>query len=377
MKREFLLLVLMVLLTTSFTFAQIPKEEVLKRVAIPAKGDLRGLVDIVGFAHTAKQMDFVVSLCEKLEKEHFAKLEKEYGISKEKPAIAVICPHDDYYYAGRVYINVIPHIKAKRVILFGVCHWAKTFGAKDKLVFDAFKRWRGPYGPVPVSPLREEITKRLNKEDYLISNEIEGSEHSVEAIVPFLQYYNRKVEIVSILVPYMNWDRMNELGKKLAQVVGSIIRGKGWKLGEDIAFVISTDGVHYGDYGWSYYGYHPFGCDIKGYEKAVAQDHRLVNNYLAGILKSSKIEKLFSLLVDPSDPTKYRITWCGRFSVPFGTNFLAQLMKELNHKPLTGYFLRYGTSISFPTLPVEKLGMGPTAPSNLHHFVSYIGVGYF
>ena len=35
------------------------------------------------------------------------------------------------------------------------------------------------------------------------SNDMQTVEHSVEAIVPFLQAYNRDVEIVSILVPYM------------------------------------------------------------------------------------------------------------------------------------------------------------------------------
>jgi AmmeMemoRadiSam system protein B len=377
MKKGYPLVALFLLMISLPAFTQISKEELIKRVAIPATGGLRGLVDIIGFAHTPKQMDFVAAFCEREEKDHLAQFKEKYGISKDKPAIAVISPHDDYYYSGRVYVNAIPHIKAKRVIIFGVCHWAESFGVQDKLIFDTFRNWRGPYGPVTVSPLRREIIDRLDKEDYLIRNDIQGTEHSVEAIIPFLTHYNRKVEIVSILVPYMGWERMNELGGKLARAVGAIIKDNGWQPGSDIAFIISTDGVHYGDYGWSYYGYFPFGCDIKGYEQAVAQDHKLVNDYLTETLEQAKIKELFSLLVDENDPTKYRITWCGRFSVPFGTNFLAQLMRDLNHEPLKGYFLRYGTSISFPTLPVEKLNLGPTAPSNLHHFVSYIAVGYF
>jgi hypothetical protein len=41
-----------------------------------------------------------------------------------------------------------------------------------------------------------------------------------------------------------------------------------------------------------------------------------------------------------------------------------------------GHPVAFGTSISFPQVPVRDLGMGATAEANLYHFVSYPGVAY-
>ena len=40
---------------------------------------------------------------------------------------------------------------------------------------------------------------------------------------PVLQHYNRAVEFVPILVPYMSFARMNELAPQLARAIASII----------------------------------------------------------------------------------------------------------------------------------------------------------
>ncbi len=340
------------------------------------KETMRGLVDTVGFAHTKTQIEGVVSLSEDLEKDSLQAHDDEYNLSQH-PWIAGVCPHDDYIYAGRVYVNLLNHIKARRVVLFGVAHRARNFNVEDRLIFDTFKTWRGPYGPVPVSSLREEILQLLPTEDYLVSDTIHSVEHSVEAIVPFLQYYNRNVEIVPILVPYMKWDRLVELSKRLAKVLGVIISKNHWVLGQDIAFVSSSDCVHYGDEGWGKTYYCPFGADSVGYDKAVAQEHDLISEHLVGEVNIEKVHDFFTRLVDQNDVKTYKITWCGRFSVPFGLACSDYLMKELKEKPLVGRFLRYGTSVSFGRLPIENMGMGVTAPGNLHHWVGYVAVGYF
>lgn len=358
-------------------FSQIPKKQLLKRVAIPSQDGLRGLVDIVGFAHTKEQIEHVVNSLEEVEKNQIFDNQKKYSFTSETVLIAGISPHDDYFYAGRGYIQLMRYIKAKAVVIFGVCHWAKTFGVYDKFVFDSFKKWRGPYGNVPMSEVREEVINRLSKEDYLIDNEIHSVEHSVEALIPFLQYFNREVEIVPILVPYMKWERMDQLASNLASAFREIIEKNNWELGRDIAFLISTDCVHYGDYGWSYYNYHPFGTDADGYKKAVEQDQNLISKYLCGKLNSSKVRNFFWKCVDPEDPYTYRITWCGRFSVPMGLDFLVHLMRDLNQKPLTGAVLRYGTSISFPALPFQEVNLGTTYYSNLHHWVGFASIAYF
>lgn len=365
-----------ILLCGLYTFGQTPRDELLKRVAIPSQKDLRGLVDLVGFSHTRDQTNSVVSILEKVERKKILENQRKYNFDSNTSFIAGICPHDDYFYAGRGYIQLMKYINAPKVILFGTCHWAKTYGLKDKFIFDSFINWRGPYGNIPISPVREEIKRGLDEEDYLVDDEVQTVEHSLEALLPFLQHFNRSVEIVPILVPYMNWEKMDELASRLASVLAEIIKKNNWKLGKDIAFLISTDCVHYGDYGWSYYNYCPFGTDADGYKKGVKQDMALIKNFLCGEIGTSRIRDFFWKCVEPNDPYQYKITWCGRFSVPMGLNFLFHLGRKLQHKPFHGVFLRYGTSLSFPAPPLEKLNLGTTYYSNLHHWVGFTSIGY-
>ncbi|MDZ7260494.1 MAG: AmmeMemoRadiSam system protein B [candidate division KSB1 bacterium] len=337
----------------------------------PAGNDTRGLVDTVGFAHTRQQIEAVVQLSEELEADTLE------ARRFTRPWIAGISPHDDYIYAGRVYVHLMRQVTAKRVVLFGVAHKAWKWKVENQLIFDAFNYWKGPYGPVLVSPLREEIIQRLKPEQYLISNTFHSEEHSLEALIPFLQYYNREVEIVPILVPYMKWGRMDSLASALAEALNKVIAEKQWVLGKDMAFLISTDCVHYGDEGWEGKNYAPFGADEAGYQQAVARDQELIHQHLIGPIQPQRLHSLLYRLVDEEDVHRYRITWCGRFSIPFGLDCLYYLMNLLPHPPLTGYLLRYGTSVDLGKLPIEKLGLGQTAPSSLHHWVGYCAIGYF
>jgi AmmeMemoRadiSam system protein B len=361
---------------TSRPLGQIPLDRVLKRVTVPATPTQRGLVDIVGFPQTAEAMTFIGETCEKLEQPEIAENQKTLGLAPGQGLVAGWCPHDDYTLSARVYAHVVRHMKAKTIILVGNAHWSEAFGVRSKLIFDAFPQWRGPYGPVNVSPVREEILKLLNPQSYVVNRQIVETEHSEEALVPFLQYYNRDVEIVPILVPFMPWQDVDRLGTQLADAVAAVIKAHGWTLGRDVAVLCSGDGQHYGDYGWSYYDYHPYGCDADGYRKAMELDKRLISSYLVGELQSDRLKKLFAELVDQSDIGKYRITWCGRFAVPFGLNFAGLLTHRVEGRALTGHLLRTGSSLSMPWLSLERFKLGLTGDANLHHFVTYAAIGY-
>jgi AmmeMemoRadiSam system protein B len=322
-------------------------------------------------------MDAVLTQCDQLAAARTKTLREKHGWDSETSIIAGVCPHDDYYYAGRLYSLLIPHIRAKTVVLFGVFHKAKVFGLQDKLVFDSYDTWRGPYGPVKVSPLREEIIKLLPAEDYVVDDDMQMVEHSVEAIVPFLQAYNRDVEIVSILVPYMGWKTMDRLAADLSEALTTLIKKKGWRLGRDVCLVASADAVHYGDSGWGGKNFAEFGADIRGYGMAVQRDLDLAQRHLCGPLERKELKKFLYSCVDAKDVTKYLVTWCGRFSVPFGLNVASRLTETLESRRLEGTLLGYGTSVSEASLDVEGLGgLGPTAPNNLHHFVGYAAIGY-
>ncbi|MBU0520602.1 AmmeMemoRadiSam system protein B [bacterium] len=349
-------------------------EELLDDVGIKPTAMQRGQMDIIGFASTAAQMDQVVSQTVTLARPQADRLSFRYNWNRETSFIAGVCPHDDYEYAGRLYHLLMPHIKAKRVVIFGVFHKARVFNVEDKLIFDSYEAWHGPYGPVQVSALRAEILERLPESDYLVDNDMQMVEHSVEAIVPWLQQFNRSVEIVSILVPYMNWETMDSRASDLASALSTIILENDWNLGEDVAFISSADAVHYGDAGWGGSDFADFGVDVPGYQKAVDRDVSLAEMYLTGPVTADKLRGFLHSCADAEDVKQYKISWCGRFSIPFGLNVASRVVAELEGRPLTGYLLDYGSSVSEASLEVE--GIGVTAPNNLHHWVGYAAIGY-
>jgi len=352
-------------------------QQLLDQVGLKPSDGQRGQMDTVGFASTAEQMDAVVALCTANAKPREDSLISAYPWLDKGSFRAGVCPHDDYCYAGRLYPLLLSRVHAKRVILFGVFHKAKVFDCRDVLVFDSFARWHGPRGPVPVSSLREEIIKHLPKDDVLVDNDMQQVEHSVEAIVPWLQAFNPDVEIVSILVPYMDWTTMNRLAGDLSSALSDIFHDHGWQLGEDVALICSSDAVHYGDVDWGGQNYATFGTDINGYQQAVQRDMDLATNDLAGNVNSDGLHRFFEACVNQDDVYEYRITWCGRFSIPFGLSVAIDLANLLGEPPLDGVLLDYGTSVSEATLPLGELhGMGRTASNNLHHWVGYAAVGF-
>jgi len=353
------------------------RQDLLKAVGIPSEKGLRGQADAVGFVTTAAQMDSVLEQCRALAAPRCADLYARNGWDDNTSFSAAVCPHDDYYYAGRLYALLTPHIRAKTVILFGVFHKARAFDCRDRLVFDSFAKWRGPYGPVTPSPLREALLARLPAQDVIVDNDMQTVEHSVEAIVPWLQAQNRDVEIVSILVPYMDWSTMDRLAGEVSTALAAIMQEKGWKPGRDIAVVASADAVHYGDAGWGGSNFAAFGTSPEGYMKAVERDRNLADSDLAGVVHRSALHDFLYTCVDSTDVTHYTLTWCGRFSVPFGLDVASRLNEAMTGHLLTGTVLDYGTSLEEVSLDLDRIpGLGATAPNNLHHWVGYAAVGY-
>jgi len=343
------------------------------KLQTPVNAKIRALKDTIGFSFNEEQIRAVIQISEKLEHATIEKNRRKYQSIKW---IAGVCPHDDHLLAGRVYIHLFQNMSAKRYVIFGVAHKAANWGVQDSLIFDSFDYWRAPYGPVKVSELRQKIIKLLPKADFVVNNEWQSEEHSVEGIVPFIQYYRRDAEIVSILVPYMNWQRIEKLSQDLSQALSTIIKKHNWKLGEDIAFICSNDGDHYGDQDWGGRNLAPYGVDQAGYLRATQQDSSLITKNLTGELTAEKLQDFCYRVWGENDLKEYKIRWCGRFAIPFGLNMVRILMEKLNHPPLNGCLLRYDTSYNLGKLPLD-IGIGTTAPNNIRHWVGYSAIGYF
>jgi MEMO1 family protein len=334
-------------------------------MVVPSHGDVRGRIDSTGYALRAGQMAKVWELSTA------PPAPDTFGAAPNPGVAAVVCPHDDFSFAGRVYRRVMPLVTARTVVLFGVFHRYYKFGEHDRLVFDSYRQWTAPDGSVPVSALREALLARLPKEDWTQDAIAHDAEHSLEPLVCWLRHARPDLEIVPIIVPGARFDRLQQLADHLGGALAAELSTRGWRLGRDVAIAISADGIHYGpDFKQVVFGE----GGIAAYERAVAKDHGLLTGPMSGRLTIAKIRTLYETFVDPDRPDDYRWTWCGRFSVPLGLLTLERVARDLGGA--TGRPVAYGTSIGWPELGLRDVGMAPTAPSNLYHFVGYPGVAF-
>ncbi|MBN2135788.1 MAG: hypothetical protein JW737_08670, partial [Acidobacteria bacterium] len=106
------------------------------------------------------------------------------------------------------------------------------------------------------------------------------------------------------------------------------------------------------------------------------RDKKIAEKYLNGQLNCESLQNFLYLLVDENNVENYKITWCGRFCIPFGLTTFIKTSKLLGVEIPDGKILRYDTSVNLGIL--EPLDEDPqvTAPANLHHWVGYLALGY-
>jgi AmmeMemoRadiSam system protein B len=231
---------------------------------------VRQPVDPVGFTHSASGIARVVAHAQEAERRPAAGASAAADADPGAELAGAISPHDDYVYAQRVYVHVYPHLKARDVLLIGVAHKARDFPeVEGRLVFDSCEAWHGPHGEVAISPLREALLRRLPRDDLVVHDRLQAVEHSVEAMVPFLQHFNREARIVSILVPFMSWERLRDLSARLSAALSEVMGARAWMLGRDLG---------------------------------------LVRDHLVGEISLSTLERFYRQLVQ-DDPHEYRISW--------------------------------------------------------------------
>jgi MEMO1 family protein len=325
--------------------------------------DIRPLKDTIGFAQYSWQMD---SLMAKMRRSGWKKTE---GM----PWKLAVCPHDDFTYVGTLYPELLQNIKAPNLILIGVAHKAAQMGIEDSLVFDDYAYWKGPWANIKVSPVREEIYNQLADKFAIINDTLQKEEHSVEALIPYLQYFNKDISIVSILVPAMNPDRMKECGKALADAIKKVADDHEWNWGTDFAIVVTTDAVHYGNEDWGGIDRAYYGCDEPGNIKAREHESEIIDNCFTGNLKTENIRLFSSYTLNPENYREYKWTWCGRYCVPVAL-YVSYYLSE--SRPIDGTLIGYSTSITSAHIPVDDIRMGRTAIATDCHWVGYAALGY-
>jgi len=333
-------------------------------VSVKQEGQkIRPLKDTVGFAQYPWQMDSLMARIERA----------GWKPSEGLPLKLAVCPHDDYTYVGKLYPELLQNIKARNLILIGVAHKAAQMRIEDSLVFDSYQAWKGPWKNITVSPVREEIYNLLKGKYATVNDSLQKAEHSVEAMIPFLQYFNKDISIVSILVPAMSPDRMEACGKELAEAIRSVAKNHKWEWGKDFAIVVTTDAVHYGNEDWGGINRAYFGCDEKGNIKARLHESGIIDSCLTGDITPQKIRLFNAKTLNSSDFHDYKWTWCGRYSVPVAL-FAGYYLND--GKPMNGELAGYSTSITSAHIPVDDLRMGRTAIATMCHWVGYASLGY-
>lgn len=330
------------------------------------QNNIRHQEDTIGFAQYSWQLDSIIARMDVSDKTPVSTTYK-----------AVICPHDDYGYAGGLYYKTLSGIKAKTVILVGVAHRARNFDLQDRIIFGSYQTWQAPGGDIPVSMLRNELLKKLNKETFIVHDSMMQLEHSLEAITPFLQKQNPSVEILPMLVPYNTFNDMQTFSNDIGDGIAALMKEHQLEFGKDVAVVISNDAIHYGSEGWGSGNLAPFGIDSTGTAQARQKDLHIINETLVGKLTTTKIATFNDITIMDDDYKAYEWTWCGRYSTPFGLLLANRIQHNSNAaKSLNGTFIDWRSSIHNAHIQVDDLGMGHTAKADSTHWVAYVGMSY-
>lgn len=331
-----------------------------------AAQEKRPIRDDVGFCWNSSSMQKLVDYLESQEKQTF----------EAEGLVAAISPHDDYLYAGRIYYPLFKILRTKEVVIFGVTHGTvrnAISGLQNILILDEFEYWPGLKKTIPVSGLREFLMERLDPKVYIKNNRAHEIEHSIEALLPFLQYFNPEVKITPIMVTPMPFVRMEEVSAKLAEAIADYMSENHLAAGKDIFFLVSSDGNHYGkDFNNS-----PFGEGKKAWETALQLDQRLIRTYVTGVMDKGKIEGLTKELWGETYMDYRNTYWCGKYSIPFGLLTIEKIMANILNKKINGMLFSFSDTYSEGVLPLKKTGMGTTAPFSLRHWVSFFSIGYY
>ena len=343
-----------------------PSADSIRRImAIPSQGPVRGRIDSSSYTIRPEQMAKVWDLAAA------PPAPDSLGPAPPPGVAGILCPHDEFDFAARVYRRVIPLVTARTVIVIGVFHRYYKFDERDRWVFDNYRAWSATDGEVPVSSLREALLKRLPRGDWTQDSVAHDAEHSLEPLVVWLRHARPDLEIVPILVPGNHYERLRKLADDLGAALLDELKARRWTMGKDVAIAISADAIHYGpDFKQVTFG--SGGPDA--YAQVVAKDHALLEGPLSGAVTESKIRELFQTFVDPDHPDDYRWTWCGRFSVPLGLMVLERIGRA--NGGAFAHPVAYGTSVGWPELGVRDVGITPGAPCSLYHFVGYPGVAF-
>jgi len=154
--------------------------------------------------------------------------------SEPQEAVGVVSPHAGYEYSGPVAAAVYASVKIPEevIILAPAHHPIRSLFA----LYDSGS-WIMPMGEVPINSHLADLILEENPE-IKRDKEAHRKEHSIEVQVPFLQYFQKNLSLVPLLVsPQAGFPDLEDLGQALATAVKKYER--------KVLLVASTDMSHY------------------------------------------------------------------------------------------------------------------------------------
>jgi len=161
-------------------------------------------------------------------------IEKYIEPEKEKVnAKAVVMPHAGYIFSGSVAGKTISEVTVpNHIILLGPNHTG--LGASYAMVSKG--AWITPFGEIKIN---ENLAGLLLKNSKFIEEDESAhiNEHCIEVELPFLQYFNKDISIVPIVIRDFSYENFEKVGHEVAESIK--------EFSKPVLIVASSDMTHY------------------------------------------------------------------------------------------------------------------------------------
>ncbi|HOW35993.1 MAG TPA: AmmeMemoRadiSam system protein B [Candidatus Omnitrophota bacterium] len=166
-----------------------------------------------------------------------AALLKDYPVSgiQKRAVKGIILPHAGYVYSGMVAAQTVSYSELKDTfVILGPNHT----GLGEAFSVMSAGLWHMPMGDVEIN---EDLAQAmLESSSYLKKDTLaHHSEHSIEVLIPLLQYFNQSIKMVPIVISHADISAYKEIAGDIYQAI--------MKLGltDQVTLVASSDMTHY------------------------------------------------------------------------------------------------------------------------------------
>ncbi|MCG2711460.1 MAG: AmmeMemoRadiSam system protein B [Candidatus Omnitrophica bacterium] len=152
---------------------------------------------------------------------------------KKEECKAVLMPHAGYFYSGIVAGKTISCVNIPdTIIILAPNHTG--LGSPYSILSKG--SWETPFGNISI---QEELAAILleNSEFFRQDEAPHIKEHAIEVEVPFLQYFNKNISIVPVIISDFGLNNYRRAGGEIASAVK--------KFAKPVLIVISSDMTHY------------------------------------------------------------------------------------------------------------------------------------